>query len=451
MPAPTTTDQLLTNLRKSGLVPMDRLDAALTRRVADGPAAVLDHLRQEGLLTSFQAERLRAGKYKGFVLGDYVILDQLGGGSTGQVYLAEHNVMHRLAALKVLSVSASADTVSRERFFREARATAVLDHPNVIRAHDLRKDGSVYYLIMEYVGGISLQHLVHRRGALPWQAAAAYIRQAALGLQHTHDHGLVHRDVKPANLLLTHDGTIKLLDLGLVRMTAIDDSPLTEQFDQSILGTADYLAPEQAVASSRVDIRADLYSLGATFYYLLAGRTMFPEGRMAQKLMWQQLREPTPIRDLRPELPAGLAKVIHQLLAKDAAARYQTPTDLLTALAPWTRDAVPPPDADLLPPMPVRRGVGQGIPTLSRVSFSDFLLDDVEAAATDTDTGTRTPPPVAGLDKAAEVTVLRTVMVPTRSTLAIDGRPTWKLLVIASATAATIAAVAVAGVLSLVR
>ncbi|QEL13986.1 serine/threonine-protein kinase [Limnoglobus roseus] len=458
MPPPTTTDQLLTNLRRSGLVAADRLEAAVARMADDGPGAVLDHLQHECLLTAFQADRLRAGKYKGFVLGDYVILDQLGGGSTGQVYLAEHNVMHRLAALKVLSVSASADTVSRERFFREARATAVLDHPNVIRAHDLRKDGPVYYLIMEYVGGISLQHLVHRRGPLPWPTAAAYVRQAALGLQHTHDHGLVHRDVKPANLLLTHDGTVKLLDLGLVRMTAVEDSLLTEQFDQSILGTADYLAPEQAVASSRVDIRADLYSLGATFYYLLAGRTMFPEGRMAQKLMWQQLREPTPIRDLRPELPTGLAKVVHQLLAKDAAARFQTPTDVLAALAPWTRDPVPPPDANLMPPPPVRRGVAQGIPTLSRISFSDFLLDDPEAGATETGSRTPrpgierdTPPAMAGLDKTGEVTVLRSVAVPTRSTLHVDGRPTWKLLVIASAVAATFATMTAVGVLTLLK
>lgn len=460
MPAPTTTDQLLSNLRKSGLIPPDRLAAAVAAVSADGPHAILDHLQKEQLITAFQAERLRVGKYKGFILGDYVILDQLGGGSTGQVFLAEHNVMHRLAALKVLSVSASADTVSRERFFREARATAVLDHPNVIRVHDLRKDGPVYYLIMEYAGGITLQHLVQKQGAMPWQTATEYVRQAALGLQHIYDHGLVHRDLKPANLLLTHEGGIKLLDLGLVRMTAVADSPLTDQIDQSILGTADYLAPEQAVASSKVDIRADIYSLGATLYYLLAGRTMFPEGRMAQKLMWQQLREPTPMHELRPEVPVGLSKALHKMLAKDVNLRYQTPTDVLAALAPWTRDAVPPPEPELMPPPPVRRGVAQGIPTLSRISFSDFVVDETGAGSTGTGSKTARygpmrdtplPMPLSALEKP-DSGPPRAVLVPARSTFRSEtGGPSWKLLAIASAVAATFATLTAVSVLLLMK
>ena len=452
MPAPTTTDQLLGNLRKSGLVPSDRLAAAIgVPRDDGGPGLVLDRLVRERLLTPFQADRLRAGKYKGFILGDYVILDQLGGGGTGQVYLAEHNVMHRLAAIKVLTVSASADEVSRERFFREARATAVLDHANVIRVHDLRKDGNVHYLIMEYAGGISLQHLVKRLGPLPWQRAAHYVRQAALGLQHIHDHALIHRDVKPGNLLLTHDGTVKLLDLGLVRMADDHQSRLTERVDQMILGTADYLAPEQAVSSSTVDIRADIYGLGATFYFLLAGRPIFPDGRTAQKLMWQQLKEPTPIRQLVPDVPPEVAALLHRMLAKAANARPQTPAEVVSALVPWTREPVAAPDPALMPATPARRGAVQGVPPVSRVSYSDFLLEDFAHPTQNVDRTPRvalptmvasvTPPPREALPFSVPPPSVEAGLPPERS------RPTWKLLILASAVAATIAtATAVAAI-----
>lgn len=454
MPAPTTTDQLLGNLRKSGLVPSDRLAAAVgVPRDDEGPGLVLDRLVRERLLTPFQADRLRAGKYKGFILGDYVILDQLGGGGTGQVFLAEHNVMHRLAAIKVLTVSASADEVSRERFFREARATAVLDHANVIRVHDLRKDGNVHYLIMEYAGGISLQHLVKRLGPLPWNRAAAYVRQAALGLQHIHDHALIHRDVKPGNLLLTHDGTVKLLDLGLVRMADDHESRLTERVDQMILGTADYLAPEQAVSSSTVDIRADIYGLGASFYFLLAGRPMFPDGRTAQKLMWQQLKEPTPIRQLVPDVPPEVAALLHRMLAKDANARPQTPAEVVGALVPWTREPVAAPDPSLMPATPARRGAVQGVPPVSRVSYSDFLLEDF---AHPTQTGQQTPrvalptmvatpPPREALPFSVPPPSVEAGPPPERS------RPTWKLLILASAVAAAFATVTAVAAIQLLK
>jgi serine/threonine protein kinase len=444
MPAPTTTDQLLTNLRKSGLVPADRLAAALAGLSEDdGPPRVLDRLIAEHLLTPFQAERLRAGKYKGFILGDYVILDQLGGGGTGQVFLAEHNVMHRLAAIKVLTVSASADEVARERFFREARATAVLDHANVIRVHDLRKDGPVHYLIMEYAGGISLQHLVKRLGPLHWTAAADYVRQAALGLQHIHDHALVHRDVKPGNLLLTHDGTIKLLDLGLVRLATDYDSRLTDRVDQLILGTADYLAPEQAVSSSTVDIRADIYGLGATFYFLLAGRPMFPDGRTAQKLMWQQLKEPTPIRQLVPDVPEEVAALLHRMLAKDVRSRPQTPAEVVTALVPWTKEPVPPPDPQLMPSPPARRGAIQGVAPVSRVSYSDFLLEELanpaQRVALPSTVSARTPPPRS---TPLPVSAPPRKVPPAPPPKPELERPTWRLLAVSTILAASLAVAA---------
>jgi serine/threonine-protein kinase len=216
----------------------------------------------------------------------------------GQVYLAEHITMRRLVALKVLPPYSFDDAVARERFFREARAAGTLDHPNVVRVYDLCQEGKLLFLVMEYVEGVSIQTVVSRHGPLPVAAACHYARQVAFGLQHAFELGFVHRDIKPANLLLDPQGVVKILDLGLVRSEAEVNVGLTKQLDnKSILGTADYVAPEQAVDSSRVDIRADVYALGATLYFMLAGRPLFPEGRTAQKLVWQQIKEPVPVDD----------------------------------------------------------------------------------------------------------------------------------------------------------
>jgi serine/threonine protein kinase len=373
MPAPATVAVLLERLRKSALVPPDRLEGFLAALSAAGapaldPDELLDRLVAGGMITRFHADKLAAGKYKGFHLGSYVILDQIGTGGMGQVFLAEHTNMRRLVALKVLPPPLyEEDPVARERFHREARAAGTLDHPNIVRVYDLCQEGKILYLVMEYVEGISLQALVARRGPLDVTAACHYARQVAFGLQHAHELGFIHRDIKPANLLLERSGLVKVLDLGLVRSEAEAASGLTKQLDNKhILGTADYVAPEQAVDSSRVDARADIYALGATLYFLLAGRPLFPEGRTAQKLVWQQIKEPTPITALRPEVPAGLAQVIHRMLQKKPADRYATAVEVFEALAPFDRDDVPPPPAGLIPEPPPRvalsRGSAPGVP-----------------------------------------------------------------------------------------
>jgi serine/threonine-protein kinase len=353
----TTADVAIDRVRRAGLIPPAELDAYLAGRPA-GPD-LLGQLVADGYLTPFQAGRLQAGKYKGFRVGGYVILDQLGAGGMGQVFLAEHADMRRLVALKVLPVPIAADVVARERFLREARAAAALDHPNIVRVFDLNKDGQLNYLVMEFVEGVTLQALVSKTGPLPVAAAADYARQVALGLQHAHERDLIHRDVKPANVLVDVAGRACLLDLGLVRFGTDVESQLTAKVGGgSILGTADYLSPEQATDSSTVDIRADIYSLGATLYFLLTGRPLFVEGTTTQKLMWQQWREPTPARELRPEVPDGLAAVVAKALAKKPAARYQTPAELAAALAPFCAGPCPPP-ADLVPPAPQRRWFGR--------------------------------------------------------------------------------------------
>jgi serine/threonine-protein kinase len=360
MPAPSSVPDLIERVRRSGLVPSDRLDGFVAGLQASGqcpatPPALLDRMVDAGMITRFHADKLAAGKYKGFQIGSYLILDQLGTGGMGQVYLAEHASMRRLVALKVLPVFAADDVVARERFLREARAAATLDHPNIVRVFDLCQEGRLLYLVMEYVEGVSLQALVARVGPLEVSAACHYARQVLYGLQHAHDLGFVHRDIKPANLLLDRAGVVKILDLGLVRSQADAAAGLTRQLDnRSILGTADYVAPEQAVDSSAVDIRADLYSLGATLYFLLAGRPLFPEGRTAQKLVWQQIKDPIPVTRFRPEVPPELGEVVHTLLQKRPADRFQTPAEAFDALAPWDEGEVLPPADEWLPPLPAR-------------------------------------------------------------------------------------------------
>jgi serine/threonine-protein kinase len=383
MPPPNTVPELIDRVRRSGIVPTDRLDGFLvglqtSDHIPLTPLDMLDRLVEAGMITRFHADRLAAGKYKGFQLGSYLILDQIGTGGMGQVYLAEHTTMRRLVALKVLppyhSNDPVEDAVARERFFREARAAGTLDHPNIVRIFDLCQEGRLLFLVMEYVDGVSLQNVVSRYGPLPVESACHYARQVAFGLQHAFELGFVHRDIKPANLLLDAAGVIKILDFGLVRSESEAGTGLTKQLDNKrILGTADYVAPEQAVDSSRVDIRADLYSLGATLYYLLAGRPLFPDGRTAQKLVWQQIKDPVPINRLRPEAPPILAEIVHRLLQKKPADRYQTPLQVFEALAPLVPDQVPPPDSNWLPEPPARvvlaRAAAPG-PSQSRVSGS---------------------------------------------------------------------------------
>jgi len=379
MPPPTTVADLLDRVRRSGIVPGEQFESFLTElhtlpQPPATPAEVLNRFVEAGLITGFQADRLAAGKYKGFQLGRYLILDQLGTGGMGQVYLAEHLNMRRLVALKVLPPLSFDDPIARERFFREARATGSLDHPNIVRVFDLCQEGKILYLVMEYVEGICLQTLVGQHGPLEIATACHYAQQVAFGLQHAHELGFVHRDIKPANLLVDRAGIVKILDLGLVRSESDAQSGLTRRLDNKlILGTADYVAPEQAMDSSSVDIRADIYSLGATLYFLLTGRTLFPEGRATQKLIWQQIRQPLPLEVVRPEIPPELATVVHRMLEKKPANRFSTPAEVAAALAPFVPEDVPAPNPLLLPVLTGRvalvRSTGGG-PSMARVAGS---------------------------------------------------------------------------------
>ncbi|HUY91477.1 MAG TPA: serine/threonine-protein kinase [Pirellulales bacterium] len=335
-------DTLIDLVRRSELVDKDQLSRALAeleqrhgKEACDDPQQVSRALLDAGLLTRWQCNKLLEGRSKGFFLGKYKLLDHLGTGGMSAVYLAEHINMQRRVAIKVLPKHRVNDSSYLARFYREARAVAALDHPNIVHAYDVDNEGDTHYLVMEYVQGLDLQQMVKRQGVLGYEAAADYIRQAAEGLAHAHRMGLIHRDVKPANLLVDAQGTVKVLDLGLARFADDSQASLTIAHDENVLGTADYLAPEQALNSHSVDSRADLYSLGCTLYYILTAHPPFPDGTLPQRLMKHQTEEPASILKDRPDAPAELLAICSKMMAKSAEKRYQTATEVSQALTAW--------------------------------------------------------------------------------------------------------------------
>jgi serine/threonine protein kinase/S1-C subfamily serine protease len=280
----------------------------------------------------------------------YEILESLGTGGMGAVYKARHRMMDRLVALKVVGKQLTANPRAVERFRREVRAAAQLTHPNIVTSYDAEQAGDTHFLVMELVEGVSLDRLVDERGPLSVERAAEYIRQAARGLQHACTRGMVHRDIKPQNLMLTQDGQIKILDFGLARFvretaetgepdarnadaTTADNMP-AETLTQtgSMMGTPDFMAPEQAANPSAADIRADIYSLGCTFYALLAGCAPFHAETVASKLTAHRARAPEPLSTVRADVPPSLMAVLDRMMAKRPEERYQTPAEIVTAL-----------------------------------------------------------------------------------------------------------------------
>jgi len=263
-----SAESFLSLIRQSGLVEGDRLEREVDELQDEGTnvsasTALANSFIERELLTQWQAEKLLKGKHKGFSLGKYRLMKLLGKGGMSSVYLAEHLLMRRRCAIKVLPIKRVTDTSYLARFLREAQAVASLDHPNIVRAydidHEVEGDKEIHFLVMEYVDGQSLQDQVKEQGPLSLDDAAEYFRQAAKGLENAHQNGLIHRDVKPGNLLIDRTETVKVLDLGLAKLSdPTEDNSLTLTHDEKVLGTADYLAPEQALDSHLVDRRADI-------------------------------------------------------------------------------------------------------------------------------------------------------------------------------------------------
>jgi eukaryotic-like serine/threonine-protein kinase len=335
---PRTGDAVLELVRKSELADDDVLKGFLQQSgpLPSGADDTATRLVQSGILTQFQARFILQGKHRGFRLGPYRILDQIGVGGMGQVYLAEHVHLHRRVALKVLPSKLAGDKIWVDRFYREARAVAALDHPNVVRAYDVAYENGTHFLVLEYIRGISFfDILVESGGRLPVADACGYVVQAAVGLQHAHEKGISHRDIKPSNLLLTPEGVVKILDMGLAKFFQDPRNRSIETHEPGVvMGTADYIAPEQAIACSAADHRADIYSLGATLYHLVTGEPPF-HGTTAAKLIAHQLHDVPTAHEVREDVPEGVSEVIAKMMAKEPSERYQTAADVVESLLPY--------------------------------------------------------------------------------------------------------------------
>ncbi len=343
-------DTFLAHLRQSGLLGERDVRAATERLPDSQRGRVAARLLVEwGLITKFQAKLLLVGRTQGFFLGPYKILDQLGQGGMGRVYQALHETMNRVVALKVLMPQVTKTPRAQKLFLREVQAAAQLNHPNIVTAFDAGQLNGRHFLAMEFVDGPNLEEFVRARGPLPVGLACELIRQAACGLQHAFEMGMLHRDLKPANLLVQPAAknnavaVVKILDFGLARMqepsAVASGSRTIVARDNSVMGTPDFIAPEQARDLHKTDIRSDLYSLGCTFYWLLTGQVPFPGGNTLEKLLRHNTEAPTPLIQFRGDVPQPVADMLGKLMAKNPADRIATPQELIHALAPFAQPA----------------------------------------------------------------------------------------------------------------
>lgn len=321
---------------------LDRVEAAIrgcagdTRGTDVSDEELAAKLVELDVLTSYQADQLKEGRSK-LSLGPYIITDWIGQGGMGQVFKAVHEMMGRESAVKVLPVNKSTPHAI-VNFTREIRTQAQLDHPNLVRAYDAGHDGNVYYLVTEFVPGMDLRKLIRTQGRpLSMQQAADIIRQAALGLHYAHERGLLHRDVKPGNILVTPEGTAKVSDLGLASfMHLADEDPRAGK----IVGTADYLSPEQIRTPRDVTAASDIYSLGCTLYYAVTGKVPFPGGSTRDKAQRHLEDTPWHPRRFNPDISEEFVEIIADMMEKDPAARLQSAAAVVARLEPFAGDRI---------------------------------------------------------------------------------------------------------------
>lgn len=334
--------EFLSAMERAGVLP-DAQWREVRERFGDGSGlsdslALAKRLIKDGLITEFQARRLLKGK-KRINYGRYVLIDNIGRGARGQVYKARHRLMDRVVALKAIRPDSRMTRNSVARFFREMKMVALLDHPNVVRAIDADIQDSSPYIVMEYLAGEDLEQVFARRGPLPLNDVLDYMWQAARGLQHAHEKGVIHRDVKPTNLFLAESGVVKLLDLGLGELIDTDGKS-DKVFDTDegiVVGTTDYMSPEQ-IRNKPIDARTDIFGLGCAMYRLLSGDFAFPGLTREDRLVKRIRQSHVPINDVRPEVPTPVARIIDRLLALRAEDRFESAAEVADSL-----EAVMPP------------------------------------------------------------------------------------------------------------
>jgi formylglycine-generating enzyme required for sulfatase activity/serine/threonine protein kinase len=334
-----TVEQFIERLTQSGLMSAAEVstfrDSLPPDKQPEDAETLARELVRANKLTKYQAQAVYGGKVKGLVFGEYVVLDKLGEGGMGVVLKAQHRRMKRLVAIKVLSSAAMKQAGAVERFHREVEAAAKLEHSNIVAAYDASEHQGMHYLAMQYVDGKDLASIVKEHGPLEIRQAVEYVLQAARGLQYAHEQGIVHRDIKPGNLLLDKKGTVKILDMGLARIAGAEAAlggPERLTATGQVMGTCDYMSPEQAMDTHAADHRTDIYALGCTLCRLLTGHPPY-QGETLMKILWEHQQAPIPsLCQARPEVPAELDACFQRMMAKEPADRQQSMAEVVAEL-----------------------------------------------------------------------------------------------------------------------